>query len=107
MLLLSQSHPSGNKSQYQKPIDKGFLCSLVKVSSLTFPGALYSRNTFFPDLYDLDSLKIGPSKTKVWNSPFSPQGSIPGGKSFRKSRSIIRPAKLSSSNSACTHTTIA
>ena len=36
---------------------------------------------------------MGPAKTKVWNSPFSPQGSTPGGRSRKKEASSSRPAK--------------
>src|SRR5882762_4355468 len=39
---------------------------------------------------------MGPSKTKVWNSPFSPQGSAAGGRSRKKESSSSRPAKLGS-----------
>jgi len=39
---------------------------------------------------------MGPSKTKVWNSPFSPQGSAVGGRSRKKESSSSRPAKLGS-----------
>ena len=36
---------------------------------------------------------IGPSQAKVWNSPFSPQGSTPAGRSPSRARSKARPAK--------------
>src|SRR5258708_34099607 len=41
--------------------------------------------------------KMGPSKTNVWNSPFSPQGSTLGGKSRKNCWSSSRPAKVGSS----------
>src|SRR6267143_6591600 len=39
---------------------------------------------------------MGASKTKVWNSPFSPHGSALGGRSRKKDSSSSRPAKLGS-----------
>ncbi|HVM88246.1 MAG TPA: hypothetical protein VMT76_08650 [Puia sp.] len=39
-------------------------------------------------------LKTGHSKTKEWNSPFSPHGSTWAGKSFRIDSSMILPQKL-------------
>jgi hypothetical protein len=38
-----------------------------------------SRSTISPVSQAIGSAKIGPAETKVWNSPFSPQGSTPGG----------------------------
>ena len=40
-----------------------------------------SRTTMSPSAQAIGRLKIGPAWTKVWNSPFSPQGSTPGGSS--------------------------
>src|SRR5262249_41883854 len=37
--------------------------------------------------------KIGPSQAKVWNSPFSPQGSTSPGRRSRNSRSNSCPAR--------------
>src|ERR1700675_3772001 len=50
---------------------------------------------------------MGPSKTKVWNSPFSPQGSACGGRSQKKDSSNSRPAKLESRTLLSTQTTTA
>jgi hypothetical protein len=36
-----------------------------------------SRSTVSPTLTSIDRLNIGPADAKVWNSPFSPHGSIP------------------------------
>src|SRR5260370_2132705 len=55
-----------------------------------------SRFTTSPVRTGMGDLKIGPSKTKVWNSPFSPQGSAWGGRSRKKESSSSRPAKLGS-----------
>src|SRR5229473_2591994 len=55
-----------------------------------------SRSTISPGQTGIGLWKIGPSKTKVWNSPFSPQGSTPEGKSRKKEASSSRPAKLRS-----------
>src|SRR5712692_9308123 len=52
-----QFHSTGNKSQNQKE----------------------SRQTISPNENFIGFLKIGPSKTNVWNSPFSPQGSTCSG----------------------------
>src|SRR5262249_50493942 len=38
---------------------------------------------------------IGPSQAKVWNSPFSPQGSTPAGRRASRSRSKAAPAQSS------------
>jgi hypothetical protein len=40
-----------------------------------------SRSTISPLSQAIGSAKTGPAETKVWNSPFSPQGSTPGGSS--------------------------
>src|SRR5258708_37882294 len=40
-----------------------------------------SRSTISPVWTGIGLENIGPAYTKVWNSPFSPQGSIPGGRS--------------------------
>ncbi len=40
-----------------------------------------SRSTISPRSQAIGSARIGPAETKVWNSPFSPQGSTPGGSS--------------------------
>src|SRR5215471_5102896 len=63
---------AGNKSQKTKP----------------------SRWTTSPVRIGIGQRKMGPSKTKVWNSPFSPQGSALGGRSWKKEASSSRPAKL-------------
>jgi hypothetical protein len=42
-----------------------------------------SRWTTSPVSHAICSVKIGPVWTKVWNSPFSPQGSTLGGSSAR------------------------
>src|SRR6266702_2279883 len=63
---------SGNKSQNTKP----------------------SRFTTSPVRTGMGEWKMGPSKTKVWNSPFSPHGSAWGGRSRKKDSSSSRPAKL-------------
>src|SRR5947209_10334136 len=52
------------------------------------------RSTLFP--YTTLFRFMGPSKTKVWNSPFSPQGSTAGGRSRKNAASSSRPAKLRS-----------
>ena len=39
----------------------------------------------------------GPSHAKLWNSPFSPQGSTPAGRSRSRASSKARPAKLAGS----------
>ncbi len=44
--------------------------------------------------------KMGPSKTKVWNSPFSPQGSTLGGRSAKKDASSSRPGVDADSDGA-------
>src|ERR1035441_4777956 len=75
-------HSEGNKSQNQKE----------------------SRQTISPKENFTGFLKIGPSKTKVWNSPFSPQGSTCGGSWLRKSSSMTRPTNDGSSFAGSTHT---
>src|SRR5260370_5609195 len=52
-----------------------------------------SRSTTCPVTTGTAERKIGPSKTKVWNSPFSPQGSTSIGNSRKKSASNSLPAK--------------
>ena len=56
-----------------------------------------SRSTTTPVKHGMRFAKIGPAWTKVWNSPFSPQGSISGGRSARSSWSKRRPANDGSS----------
>src|SRR5689334_14449321 len=53
-----------------------------------------SRWTISPVRTEMGQRKTGPSKTNVWNSPFSPQGSAPGGRSRKKESSSSRPTKL-------------
>src|SRR5580704_15552165 len=74
---------------------------LSQTSSGDFPGnrsrkMKESRWTTSPRVKPMGREKMGPSKTKVWNSPFSPQGSTPGGRSAKKDASSSRPAKLGS-----------
>src|SRR5690242_21172206 len=70
-----QFHGWGSRSQNQKP----------------------SRQTVSPREKPTGSANSGPSNTKVWNSPFSPQGSTSAGSSSRNRSSMIRPAKRGSS----------
>ena len=42
-------------------------------------------------------MNIGPANTKVWNSPFSPHGSTPGGRASSKSCDSSRPANSAGS----------
>src|SRR5262249_3867382 len=56
-----------------------------------------SRSTSSPRRTAIVLLKIGPPKTKVWNSPFSPQGSTFSGRSAKNSGVSSRPEKLRSS----------
>lgn len=58
-------------------------------------GKSYSRYTFSPIVNSIAFLKIGPSKQKVWNSPFSRHGWTVSGKLSIKLLSIIVPAKWS------------
>ncbi len=51
--------------------------------------------------------KPGASHTKVWNSPFSPQGSAVGGSAARSSASNARPAKAGASCCGSTHVSTA
>src|SRR5205085_1826411 len=72
------------------------------VFRLAAAGALYhsgsrsqnqneSLNTRSPIANFTDSLKLGPSKTNEWNSPFSPHGSTCAGSAARKFSSISLP----------------
>jgi glyceraldehyde 3-phosphate dehydrogenase len=56
-----------------------------------------SRVSITPARTAIGSENIGPAETQVWNSPFSPQGSTPGGNSASSVRSNARPAKLAGS----------
>src|SRR5215469_9435489 len=56
-----------------------------------------SRSTTWPARTRTGERKMGPSKTKVWNSPYSPHGSTPAGKSSKKEASSWRPANDGSS----------
>ena len=49
----------------------------------------------------------GPSQAKVWNSPFSPQGSTPAGSSSSSARSKARPAKVGGSTRGSTQVSTA
>jgi len=62
--------------------------SQVEWSSLRFAYVTEDEAVAIHDLADLDvegELKPGPSHTKVWNSPRSPQGSTPTGSSLSNS----------------------
>ena len=63
----SRSHPSG----------------FIKTSQKTNP----ARRTISPTSTRMGREKIGPSNTSVWNSPFSPHGSTPSGRSRRSDSS--------------------
>src|SRR4051794_15686362 len=70
--------------------------------ALTRPGsrsqkAKPSRITLSPSSTGIGSEKIGPACTKVWNSPFSPQGSPPSGRSASSCASNERPTNDGSS----------
>ena len=54
-----------------------------------------SRSTFSPTVKLTGRLKIGPSKVKEWNSPFSPAGSTLAGNSDRNRLSITLPQNSS------------
>lgn len=69
-------------------------------------GASYSRYTFSPMVKGIGFSKIGPSKQKVWNSPFSPQESTPSGRFSIKFSSITVPTKSSSKYLELAQTTI-
>ena len=56
-----------------------------------------SRSTTSPRRMSSGCENIGPAKQKLWNSPFSPQGSTPAGRSASRFRSYSRPAKRASS----------
>jgi hypothetical protein len=56
-------------------------CSSGTQDSSTSQKAKPSRMLTSPTSTAIGSLKIGPACTKVWNSPFSPQGSTPAGSS--------------------------
>src|SRR6187200_1917427 len=53
-----------------------------------------SRVTISPVLTATGRANIGPAQAKVWNSPFSAQGSTPAGRSASRPRSKRRPAKV-------------
>ena len=58
---------------------------LTALAAVAVLGTSADAQTYPTELYDnLRWENIGPAKAKVWNSPFSPQGSTPGGKSSKK-----------------------
>src|SRR5882757_11434933 len=96
-------HYSGeNGAKYENMSGRFFLEHDSSQTSLrAFPGnrsqkTKESRRTTSPRVKSTGREKMGPSKTKVWNSPFSPQGSTPGGRSAKKDSSSSRPAKVGS-----------
>ena len=56
-----------------------------------------SRVTVSPTRTAMGERNMGPAQAKVWNSPFSAQGSTPEGNSASRAASKRRPAKLSGS----------
>src|SRR2546427_6031551 len=63
-----------------------------------------SRTTTGPRSWLTGSRRPGPAYTNVWNSPFSPQGSTPGGRADSSPASNSRPANSPASCAASTHT---
>jgi 4-amino-4-deoxy-L-arabinose transferase-like glycosyltransferase len=66
-----------------------------------------SRSTTSPIETGRGDENPGASQTNVWNSPRSPQGSTPCGRSARSSASNGRPAKLAGSTAGSTHVSTA
>jgi 4-amino-4-deoxy-L-arabinose transferase-like glycosyltransferase len=66
-----------------------------------------SRATTSPTETGMGDENPGASQTKVWNSPRSPQGSTPCGRSARRSASNGRPAKLAGSTVGSTQVSTA
>src|SRR6266511_272317 len=66
-----------------------------------------SRVTTPPVRHEIGSRYMGASHTNVWNSPFSPHGSTPSGRSARNASSNTRPANEGSRARGSMHTTMA
>ena len=62
-----------------------------------------SRFSIAPTLTRTGPLNIGPSHTHVWNSPFSPHGSTPGGRSINIVALYSRPANDGPRTRVSTH----
>src|SRR5205823_955843 len=66
-----------------------------------------SRTTICPRRTASGWAKIGPPYTNVWNSPFSPHGSTPRGRSASSAASNSRPANSAARARESTHARIA
>jgi len=66
-----------------------------------------SRSTTSPTVTGTGAENPGASQTKVWNSPRSPHGSTPRGRSARRSASKGRPTKLAGSTFGSTQVSTA
>src|SRR5258708_34557240 len=96
-------HYSGENGAKRKNVSGRFFLEhdSSQTSLRAFPGnrsrkPKESRRTTSPRVKSTGREKMGPSKAKVWNSPFSPQGSKPGGGSWNKTASRSRPGMLGS-----------
>src|ERR1039458_4725798 len=98
------------------PTMKASECSLTVLShsgrahpdlGRTSQNANPSRSTTSPTSMSMGDENPGPSKTKVWNSPRSPQGSTPAGRSASRLLSKNRPANHAKNREGSTQVTTA